>query len=140
MASNPKARRRTFMAFKAVHAGEGELHALLAALGMTPAEFCRFFDVPPRTFHSWRGHPLHDWPLHLLRWYARARAMAPYLEQRGYDFRLFEAKLVTAQMPTGRYARTPEQFDALFKPPRLKEILCPVHGMQRTPYSVCPMC
>lgn len=97
------------MLHKAVYSGQGELHGLLAALQMTPAEFCRLFNVPLRTFHGWKGHPLHAWPLNLLRWYARARAMGQRLAQLGYDLRAFEPDAVTDNMPTGRYVRTSAQ-------------------------------
>jgi hypothetical protein len=109
MEKNPKARRRTFLAQKAIYSGQGELHGLLAALQITPAEFCRRFGVPPRTFHGWEGHPLHAWPLNLLRWYARAQAMGQRLAQLGYDLRAFEPEAVTENMPTGRYPRTAAQ-------------------------------
>lgn len=110
MEKNPKAGRRTFMAHKAIYSGQGELHGLLAALQMTPAEFCRTFDVPARTFHGWRGFPLRNWPLHLLHLHGRAQAMDRYLEARGVDPRQFELRPITEYMTTGRYPRTREQF------------------------------
>lgn len=106
---NPKAGRRTFLAHKALYSGQGELHGLLAAQQMTPAQFCRTFDVSPRTFHGWRGFPLRDWPLHMLRMHGRLKAMQRFLEARGVDLRQFEPAIVAELMPTGRYPRTAAQ-------------------------------
>lgn len=65
--------------------GEGELHALMRILGWSPSKTCRELGIPIGTFHNWRGHPLHEWPLHLLRLRIWSARMADALLARGVD-------------------------------------------------------
>jgi hypothetical protein len=75
------------------YAGQGPLHHYLAALGMERIDFCRLFDVPHQTFQNWRGWPLHNWPIELLRWYGYAKNMEAKLKELGYDVTTFEVQL-----------------------------------------------
>jgi hypothetical protein len=90
---------------EALRSGEGELHALLGVIGLSPAEFCRMVGIHPSTFYRWYGTPLHQWPVEFLRSYAWATAMAGELRKRGIDPAQFEPRLPGRRMPTGRYPR-----------------------------------
>lgn len=78
---------------KVLNAGEGELHGLLKAIGLSEPEFYKLVGIDQSVFHRWYGHPLHSWPIIFLRYYARAQAMGRYLDGEGVDLQQFEAQL-----------------------------------------------
>lgn len=113
---NPNARRMKLLHGEAVYSGEGELHPLLRAVGLNITDFCRLAGIEAETFYRWYGHPLHPWPIELLRQYGWAKAMAEKLRELGVDPDGFKPSIPERKMPTGRYPRTSAQAPA-FAPP-----------------------
>ena len=77
-------------------AGEGELHGLLKACGMTVTEFCELAGIQPSTFYRWYGNPLYQWPTVLLFHIAWARNMGKCLLSRGFDPAYFHPQMPPA--------------------------------------------
>jgi hypothetical protein len=90
---------------EALRSGEGELHALLSVIGLSPAEFCRMVSMQPGTFYRWHGHCLFGWPVEFLPMYGWATIMASEFRKRGIDPNQFKPKIPERPMPTGRYPR-----------------------------------
>lgn len=102
---NAKAARRPMLQGEAHYAAEGEFAQLLRMAGMTHAQFGAISGIRPEQVSRWYGHPLHGWPIELLRNYLWAHKMAKALSDRGIDPEQFKPALPDRVMPTGRYPR-----------------------------------
>lgn len=102
-------RRRMVDENPAVMAGEGELHPLLRAVGLTREAFCKIAGISTSSFHRWYGHPLHTWAIELIRYYGWAKNMAEYLRKSGVDPEQFKPQVPTRRLTMGHYPRTAEQ-------------------------------
>lgn len=101
----PQRKRRYPLIGKAVKSGMGEFGVLLETAGISQAEFARIAGVRPETVSLWQTHPLHRWPIELLRNYLWAKKMAQVLSDKGIDPEQFKPALPKMPMPHGRYPR-----------------------------------
>lgn len=92
MSRNPCARKFRFNREQLL-AGEGELHGLLKACGLSVAEFCELAGIQRSTFYRWYGEPLYRWPVVLLFNVAWARNMAKHLAMKGFDPACFHPQM-----------------------------------------------
>lgn len=111
MERNPKARFRSDLAIGKVYAGEGPLHAGLRALNLSLAQFAEIAGISYSVAKDWCGHPLLSWPLRMLDYYGRMRAMEDYLRARGVDLEQFKTKVPTELLKAGRYPRKKGDLD-----------------------------
>lgn len=96
--------RKFNVSSKTLLSGEGELHGLLKAIGLSEAEFCQLAGIDRSVFYRWYGFPLAEWPRVLLLHYGWAMKMATFLASKGWDpekFRPEPPPLTKA----GRYPR-----------------------------------
>lgn len=107
-------KKKEWMPFKrrprkddALYAGEGELHALIRASGISQKQFCELVGINASTFTKWYGHPLHDWPIRFMRLFAWQQNARIWMEKQGIDPNRFNAALPTEMHKAGRYPRKP---------------------------------
>lgn len=83
-------------------AGEGELHGLLKQAGMSERDFFELARIERTAFLRWYGHPLHEWPLVLLRAHVEVLAMRKWFAEHGVDTEQFKPKTLPPMPPANK--------------------------------------